>query len=331
MDRRTRDQVAELSRLFLVYDAIEQRARARQLDAAEVTGATLILRDLSFRSWERVFGPALSTPPHRRFTLEWCRRNAELLMKEQVLPVIAHQVVVDHIESQLAGLATDAAYDFSHHGPPGSAGTALRRLYLIQSLTILFEELGGSGRIPPRLHGQLRRHLIRHVKSLFTQALGDEGVGPAGPHLLESYVRQGALAPEAAERLAAAMGVKLAPPAAAAPADLLEVAAAAEMMRRLRRAPALSAPERDRLVRRLETELEGLIQNLDTRTLQGALQSVAARVGIPVPPVPAPGGTDDSASRLLPRASRASPDSSDFQWAFDLIADLRRETVEEEK
>jgi hypothetical protein len=255
VDRRTRDQVAELFRLFLVYDAIEQRARDGRLDPTELAPATLILRDLSFRCWERAFGPALATPAHRRFTLEWCRRNAELLMKEEVLPVIAHQVVASHIASQVRAIPADPAYEFSAHGPPGATGTALRRIYLIQSLTILFEELGGSGQIPPRLQAQLRRHLIRHVKSLFAKELPGEPAAP-DPQLLQTYVRQGQLAPEAAERLGAALGF-----------------------------------------------------------------------GGPVPPEP-PRAPDSSASRLLPRGSHPDPD---FQWAFDLIEELRQEAVEEEK
>lgn len=342
VDRATQDQVRELFRLFLVYDAIEQRSASGQVDPTEMTAVAEILRDLSRRSWERLFGPVLATPGHRRYALEWCRRNAELLMKEQVLPVIAYQVVADHIAAQLASLGEgEAAPDFAQAGPPGPAGTALRRIYLAQRLTIQFAELAGSGRIPARLQAQLRRHLIRHVKSLFASTFPDVG-GAQQPPPLEAYVRQGILSAEAAERLAAALGVKLAPVASPtatltepAATPLCEMAAAAELMRRLRRAPALSQKERDRLIRMVEAELEALIQNVSAGVLQRAMHSVAERVGIPVPPATQPPPTttpapapENAASRLLP-AARANPDNSDFQWAFDLIDELRREGVDE--
>lgn len=346
VDRAVEDRVKELVRLFLVYDSIEQRSAAGLLDQTEMGAVGQILRDLSRRSWEHLFGPVLATPAHRRFALEWCRRNAELLMKEQVLPVIAHQVVAGHIADQLASLGEgEPAHDFAQHGPPGQAGTALRRIYLIQRLVIQFEELGGSRQIPARLQAQLRRHLIRHVKTLFAQTFPDVG---GGPQPIEAYVRQGILTVEAGDRLAAALGVKLAPvapgatatlnePAAATP--LCEMAAAAELMRRLRRAPALSQKERDRLIRMVEAELDGLMEHVSAGALQRAMISVAERVGIPVPPASATSQPDrpsaapaarpeNAASRLLP-GPRANADTSDFQWAFDLIDELRRDGVDE--
>ena len=138
------------------------------------------------------------------------------------------------------------------------------------------------------------------------------------------------------------------PGSAESAAALLEMAAAGELMRRLRRASSLGKDDRDRLIKRVETELEDMVEALGSQRLDRAIAALGDRLGIPVPPrsdlsssgifpVARPAG-ESPAARLLPTPrAAAQPDgnprsgeSADYQWAFDLIEDLRADNVEPE-
>src|SRR4051794_6786344 len=91
MQREELDQVRRLYRLLVCYERVE--ACADRLPAGERAVLVPALADLGQVCWRQIFGGTLEVAAHRRFVLEWCLRNVELLMKEEVLPVIAHQVV----------------------------------------------------------------------------------------------------------------------------------------------------------------------------------------------------------------------------------------------
>lgn len=336
MQREELDQVRRLYRLFLVYARVE--ACGEKIPAAEQKALIPALVELSGHCWKQLFGSALDEPAHRRFVLEWCLRNLELLMKEEVLPVIAHQVVAQHIQTQLQALGGEA-HGFSDQGPPGPVGTALRRVYLIQSLNQLLAGLALDGQIPNRLASHLTGHLIQRVRALFLQTLGESAESnlPDLAALLDAFREAGALTDDVALRLlradaAAALHVskpsgRVPIPAqgATSPEHVLLMAAAGELIRRLRRQP-LAPEDRDRLIKRVEREMDDLLAALGPNRLDRALATLAERLGMPVPPPRDPGAS--SGAIPIPRPATPSADASDVRWTFELIEDLRRDSAD---
>lgn len=329
MQREELEQVRRLYRLFLAYERVE--AAGDKLPERRALIPALVRA--SNRCWSRFFGPTLARPAHRRFVLEWCLRNVELLMKEEVLPVIAHQVVAQAIQSELMALSHDgAAHDFGALGPQGPSGTPLRRVYLIQSLNQLLAGLALEGQIPARLATHLTSHLIKRVRGLFAQAAGDESTLPDLPSVLATLTD--AIPEEVALKLLridgaaapAPSGSSSRVPIAARGADeeLTLMAGAAELMRRLRRLSSLAPEDRDRLIKHVEIEMDALLAALGPDRLDRALATLADRIGIPVPPARDPGS-----SGTIPIRAEKRPDSSDFQWALELVEDLRRDSADD--
>lgn len=407
MQREELDQVRRLYRLFLAYERVE--SCEDRLPAGERASLVPALAELARLCWRGLFGPTLDTPEHRRFVLGWCLRNVEHLMKEGVLPVIAYQVIAGHIQRDLEELAqVTGAYEFTV-GPQDASGKALRRVYLIHSLTLVFARLAVDRQIPVKLQAHLMQHLLAKVRGLFALALGEADANPAAlPDLgsiLAVFVEAGGMTEAMAFRIrqidatvavasgpapskmsvrvpmsgsgaglssSAGLSRPVALPASDSPTDLkrpealastpamarpgsaesaaalLEMAAAGELMRRLRRASSLGKDDRDRLIKRVETELEDMVEALGSQRLDRAIAALGDRLGIPVPPrsdlsssgifpVARPAG-ESPAARLLPTPrAAAQPDgnprsgeSADYQWAFDLIEDLRADNVEPE-
>lgn len=346
----------ELERVFQAYSWLDSRLGGLPGGPAIFEQLVRPFRQIAQESWRQHFGAEIDSPAHRRFVLQWCLRNLEVLTGAgRILPVDRDAIVASLRRDLETIEESDPDYRFQA-GRDTAHDRELKKLYLAHNLNIRLHLLSLSGAIGAGLYGLLRGNLVRRAAALFTASRGEAEAGdPAlDARRVVDGLRSRGLIPEALHQQILRLfepPVSDVPPADEGPRTtgdpLAELGALTHLIHQTAQDPAMEAGAKARALERLSEEVSKIHARLRTTPDPELVRAFATRAGIAADPVPEPlaapapeltsaPAAPAPAPELTPAAAAPAPDSpapepqnrdiawiSD-EWAIEILRELDR-------